>query len=261
MHKRIRAGRRETWCENRFYILVFFSSVIDPADRVFRGNSSTFFLKFSGSVAIHVDLADIGSETCAFHEIHQKFSGFYMQSREYAGTGGGASSELFGKDRISLPGIGKISVPGFFRKGDLIQPFQQFQIHVHTVKCILWSMKMKIVHSGNDKLFTDISDRNSVKLCRKLWKNTDGASVLTDDKSIFKAGQFFRCCTEADGTSDGKCGWFHMGYLLFVGDFQTKKIPNIYARKVPRKKLIDATITVVGRNVQPIMDLYKFDVV
>lgn len=66
MHKRICAGRRETWCENRFYILVFFSSVIDPADCIFRGNSSTFFLKFSSSVAIHVDLADIGSETCVF---------------------------------------------------------------------------------------------------------------------------------------------------------------------------------------------------
>ena len=51
-----------------------------------------------------------------------------------------------------------------------------------------------------------------------------------------------------------------MGYLLFIGDFQTKKIPNIYASEVPQKKLIDATITVVGRNVQPIMDLYKFDV-
>ena len=49
--------------------------------------------------------------------------------------------------------------------------------------------------------------------------------------------------------------------FLINGAFRTKKIPNIYARQVPVKKLIDATITVVGRNVQPIMDLYKFDVV
>ena len=29
-----------------------------------------------------------------------------------------------------------------------------------------------------------------------------------------------------------------MGYLLFVVGFPDKKIPNIYARKVPEKKLI-----------------------
>ena len=189
IHKLICAGRGETWCENRLDVLIFSGSVSEPADSISRRNNSAFFLKVSGSIAVHIDLSDIGFETCFFHEIHQKFGCLYMQGCKDGSTCRGTLAQILCKDRIGFLGVTEICIAGFLRESNLIQPFQQFQIHIHAVKCILRSVKVEIVHSRNDKLIAHIFNRNSFKLSRKLRENTDSTSVLTDDKCILKAGQ------------------------------------------------------------------------
>ena len=78
--------------------------------------------------------------------------------------------------------------------------------------------------------------------------------------SVFKAGQMTGICTEAYSASECKCGWLfcHMSYLLLaVGTCPQAKNTEYFCPTSYCDQYTIATITVVGRDVQPIMDLYK----
>ena len=97
-------------------------------------------------------------------------------------------------------------------------------------------MEMKIIHSGDDQTVAEILTGNAVKLFGKLCEDTGCPSILTDNISVFKAGQMLWICAETYSASECKGGWIsgHKSYLLFAEIIrqQAKKIPNIFARRV-----------------------------
>ena len=82
---------------------------------------------------------------------------------------------------------------------------------------------MKVVHSRDDQVITEVLAWNTVKLSWKFRKDSDCPPVPADDISVFKTDQMCGVSAETYSTSERKCGWIfsHISYLLLTdGTFE-----------------------------------------
>lgn len=81
-----------------------------------------------------------------------------MNRCEYAGTHGTEAPEVADKATVHPFGIGRVGIFHFLRKGVVLEPRQQFQIHRDALVAILRGMHVQVVHRRYQQTIAEIND-------------------------------------------------------------------------------------------------------
>ena len=111
-----------------------------------------------GTVAIHRHLTHLRTHAGLLEEAHQQTGTLSMNRCEYAGTHGTEAPEVADKATVHPFGIGRVGIFHFLRKGVVLEPRQQFQIHRDALVAILRGMHVQVVHSGDQQTVAEVGD-------------------------------------------------------------------------------------------------------
>ena len=130
-----------------------------------------------------------------------------MERTENAGSGGEALFQIVCEDTVGFSGVLQVGVPGFFRKGNCVQPVQKLQIHMCSPEAVLGRVEMEIGETGNDEGVSGVCTGDSPEPFRKFSVNACAFTVLADHISIFFGNQMAWVRAEAYAALKGECLW------------------------------------------------------
>ena len=152
IHQVVGTRRNEAWGQNRLRMRKALARLHHPAlciaDCLIGGD----FAQIPRTVAVHVDLADIGAEPRVLQLLHQKQCRRKMQRRKNARARGRAAGKARNKALIRRLGIREVLIFGLFGEGVGVEPVEQLQIHPEPPEGKLRRVNVQVRHAGNDQL-------------------------------------------------------------------------------------------------------------